>query len=77
MGKSFEARGLEPPMAGENPVRVVDDRRIEKAELTNALRDLRICFFECVRAFFGFGLRVSIGTHSTRDALTRSVSTRR
>ena len=41
MSKSFEARGLEPPMAGENHVRVVDDRRIEKAELTNALRDLR------------------------------------
>jgi hypothetical protein len=26
----------------------------------------RICFFECVRAFFGLGRSDSIGAHSTR-----------
>src|SRR5579871_2813372 len=32
-----------------------------------------ICFCECRRPFLGLGRSASIGTHSTRDALTRSV----
>jgi hypothetical protein len=51
-GKSFQPRSLEAPMAGKNHICVVDNQRVQKAELPYARSDL-------LDLLFGMGARVS------------------